>query len=155
VEAEPGGGVLDSTDMRLLKMLNTNARVSLSEMGREVGLSTSGVRRRMMHLEKTGVIKGYTAVIDPQKFDCRVLAFVNIEVGPRSISEISKALSRYREVCELHQTTGRHALLAKVRARGIDDLKRFVNERISSLDPIKSVQTTMVMGTIKETLLNP
>lgn len=146
---------LDSVDMRLLKMLNENARVSLSEMGRDVGLSTSGVRKRVMRLEKTGMIKGYMAVIDPQKFGRGILAFVNIEVDPRNMDEVTKALSRYHEVCELHQTTGDHSLLAKVRARDNDSLNKFVNERISSLDSVKSVRTTMAMGTIKETLLNP
>ena len=49
---------MDSVDMQLLKMLNANARASLSEMGREVGLSISGVRKRVKLLEKSGMIKG-------------------------------------------------------------------------------------------------
>lgn len=140
--------------MRLLKMLNANARVSLSEMGREVGLSISGVRKRVKQLEKSGMIKGYTTVIDSQKFGRGVLAFVNIEVDARGIRDVIKVLSRCHEVCELHQTTGGYALLAKVRAKDIENLKKFVDDRISVFDSVKSVRTTITMDTFKESLLN-
>jgi len=145
---------LDSVDMQLLKMLNANARASLSEMGREVGLSISGVRKRVKLLEKSGMIKGYTTVIDPRKFGRGVLAFVNIEVDARGVRDVIKTLSRCHEVCELHQTTGGHALLAKVRTKDIENLKKFVDDRISVFDSVKSVRTTITMDTFKESLLN-
>ena len=145
---------MDSVDMRLLKMLSANARVPLSEMGREVGLSISGVRKRIKHLEKSGLIKGYTAVIDPQKFGRGVLAFVNIEVDARSTREIAKTLSRCHEVCELHQTTGDHSLLVKVRTKNLEDLKKFVDDKINAFDSVKSVMTTVTMDTLKEVPLN-
>lgn len=145
---------MDSVDMRLLKMLSANARVSLRKMGREVGLSTSGVRKRIKHLEKSGMITGYAAVIDPQKFGREVLAFVNIEVDARSIREVAKTLIRYHEVCELHQTTGNHSLLVKVRTKNLEDLKKFVDDKINAFDSVKSVMTTVTMGTLKELPLN-
>ncbi len=140
--------------MKLLKMLSKNARISLSEMGREVGLSTSGIRRRIKQLEKSGVIKGYTVIIDPHKSDRGVAAFMSVEVDSRGARKIAKALARYREVCEIHRTTGDQSLILKVRAQDLDSLNRFVEDRLNSYDGVKSVTTIVAMETFKEVPLN-
>lgn len=140
--------------MKLLKMLSDDAHVSLRKMGREVGLSTSGVRRRVKQLERSGLIKQYSALIDPQKFGYGVMAFVSIDVDSRSMRELVRSLSRCHQVCELHHTTGGHGLMLKVRARDVESLQKFVDDHIQSFDSVKSVQTTVAMETIKERLLN-
>lgn len=145
---------MDSVDMKLLKMLSDDAHVSLRKMGREVGLSTSGVRRRVKQLERSGLIKQYSALIDPQKFGYGVMAFVSIDVDSRSMRELVSSLSRCHQVCELHHTTGGHGLMLKVRARDVESLKKFVDDRIQSFDSVKSVRTIVAMETIKERLLN-
>jgi len=140
--------------MKLLKMLSDDAHVSLRKMGREVGLSTSGVRRRVKQLERSGLIKQYSVLIDPQKFGYGVMAFVSIDVDSRSMRELVRSLSRCHQVCELHHTTGGHGLMLKVRARNVENLKKFVDDRIQSFDSVKSVRTIVAMETIKESLLN-
>jgi len=140
--------------MKLLKMLSDDAHVSLRKMGREVGLSTSGVRRRVKQLERSGLIKQYSALIDPQKFGYGVMAFVSIDVDSRSMRELVRSLSRCHQVCELHHTTGGHGLMLKVRARDVESLKKFVDDHIQSFDSVKSVRTIVAMETIKERLLN-
>ncbi|MBA7593667.1 HTH-type transcriptional regulator LrpC [subsurface metagenome] len=145
---------MDSVDMKLLKMLSDDAHVSLRKMGREVGLSTSGVRRRVKQLERFGLIKQYSALIDPQKFGYGVMAFVSIDVDSRSMRELVRSLSRCHQVCELHHTTGGHGLMLKVRARDVESLKKFVDDHIQSFDSVKSVRTIVAMETIKERLLN-
>ncbi len=145
---------MDSVDMKLLKMLGNDAHVSLRKMGREVGLSTSGVRRRVKQLERSGLIKQYSALIDPQKFGYGVMAFVSIDVDSRSMRELVRSLTRCHQVCELHHTTGVYGLMLKVRARDVESLKKFVDDRIQSFDSVKSVRTIVAMETIKESLLN-
>ncbi|HID60742.1 MAG TPA: Lrp/AsnC family transcriptional regulator [Hadesarchaea archaeon] len=140
--------------MKLLKMLNGNAHISLNKMGREVGLSTSGIRRRIKQLEKHGLITKYSALVDPKKYGYSVVAFVNVDVDSRTMHELTRSLVRHHEVCELHRTTGAHTLMIKVRAKDIDSLNKFVDEHVQSFDSVKSVQTTLVMNTLKETLLN-
>ncbi len=145
---------MDSVDIKLLKMLNNDAHVPLRKMGREVGLSTSGVRRRIKQLERSGLIKQYSALIDPRKFGYGVMAFVSVDVDSRSMRELVRSLSRCHQVCELHHTTGGHGLMMKIRARDVESLKKFVDDRIQSLDSVKSVQTIVAMETVKETILN-
>ncbi len=145
---------MDSVDLKLLKMLKDDAHVPLRKMGREVGLSISGVRRRIKQLERSGIIAKYSAIINPKKYGYGVVAFVNVDVDSRAVRELTRSLAHRHEVCELHRTTGGHSLMIKVRARNIDSLNKFVEEYIQSFDLVKSVQTTLAMETLKETLLN-
>ncbi len=146
---------MDSVDLRLLKILSENAHTSLHKMGREVGLSTSGVRRRIKQLEKTGVIKRYSAVVDPKKYGYDITAFVSVDADSQSLRELINSLARRHEVCELHRTTGGHDLMIKVRTKDVDSLNKFVDNHIRSFDSVKSVRTTLAMDTIKETIVNP
>ena len=145
---------MDSVDLRLLKILAEDARTPLRKMGRAVGLSTSGVRRRIKLLEKTGLIKKYSAVIDPKKYGYTVTAFVSVDADSQALRELTSSLVRRHEVCELHRTTGGHDLMIKVRAKDVDSLNKFVDDHIRSFDSVKSVRTTLAMDTIKETLVN-
>ena len=145
---------LDSVDMKLLKMLNANAKTPLSKMGREVGLSASGVRKRVKQLEHLGLIKSYGAVINPQKFGLELMAFVSVDVDARSESELIHSLSRRHEICELHRMTGGHGLMMKVRARDLEGLNKFIEDHLHSFDSVKSVRTMVAMETFKEVLVN-
>lgn len=145
---------MDSVDLKLLKMLNDDAHAPLRKMGREVGLSISGVRRRIKELERSKLITKYSAIVDPKKYGYGVVAFVTVDVDSRVLPELTRSLARHHEICELHRTTGGQGLMMKVRARDVDSLNKFVDEYIQSFDSVKSVQTTLVMETIKETILN-
>jgi Lrp/AsnC family leucine-responsive transcriptional regulator len=145
---------LDSVDVKLLKILNANAKMSLTEMGRDVGLSASGVRKRIKQLERLGTIKNYAAIIDPQKFGLELMAFVSIDVDKRGELELVRSLSRHHEICELYRTTGGHGLMMKVRARDLDSLNKFIENHLRSFESVKSVQTRVAMQTFKETLIN-
>ena len=146
--------LLDSVDMKILKMLSADARVSFSEMGKEVGLSVSAVRKRVERLQKSGVVKGFTVALDPQKFGKGLTAFISVETDVSSMRDLIKSLSRRPEVCELYTTTGGHGLMMKIKTENVDELKGFVKNHLHSNDAIKSVRTTVAIETIKETLLN-
>jgi DNA-binding Lrp family transcriptional regulator len=135
-------------------MLSDDAHVPLRKMGREVGLSISGVRRRIKKLEQSKLIKKYSAIVDPKKYGYGVVAFVTVDVDSRALPELTRSLSHHHEICELHRTTGGQGLMMKIRAKDVDSLNKFVDEYIQSSDSVKSVQTTLVMETIKETIIN-
>ncbi|KUO39658.1 MAG: hypothetical protein APZ16_03180 [Candidatus Hadarchaeum yellowstonense] len=146
---------MDSVDLKLLKMLAEDAHTPLHKMGREVGLSPSGVRRRIKLLEKNGLIKKYSAIIDPKKYGFGVTAFISVDADSRELGGITNSLLRRHEVCELHRTTGGHDLMIKVRVKDVDSLNKFVDNYIRCFDSVKSVRITLAMETIKETFVNP
>ena len=141
---------IDSVDLKLLRVLSLNARAPLRELGREVGLSVSGVKRRLDKLRRKGVIKGYTIVVDPKKYGWAVVAFVRVEVDSKSMRELVSKLERKREVCEVHKIAGGDSLLLKVRAKSVDDLNRFIEVNLASQDGVRNVTTLISMETFKE-----
>ncbi|MEW6592669.1 MAG: Lrp/AsnC family transcriptional regulator [Candidatus Hadarchaeota archaeon] len=146
---------IDNIDLRLLRLLAGDSKVSLKKMAREVGLSITGVNKRIERLEKNGVIKQYSAIIDPKKLGYGVSAFVRVAASPSGMDDLVRALRNKHEVCEMHKVTGERQLMMKVRARDQESLNRFIEENISGRDGVRHVTTTMAMATFKETLLNP
>ncbi len=145
---------MDSVDMKLLKLLGDNARMPLKQLGREVGLSTTGVRRRIKLLENSKVIKGYTAVVDPRESGWEISAFLSVRTNSQNVGKVARSLSKYKEVFEIHGITGDHCLMLKVRARDIESLNKFVEDKLNSYDGIDSVVTNVAMKTFKETQLS-
>lgn len=145
---------LDSVDMKILKMLINDGRKTLNEIADEVGLSTSGVRRRIKILEDDEILKGYTAKVNPEKAGYDVAAFLNIDVKSSETRRVAGILKRCSGVCEIHKTTGNHGLIAKIRAKDRGDISEFVEDRVSTYEGVKDVDITMTMETYKEDLLD-
>ncbi|MFW5932787.1 MAG: Lrp/AsnC family transcriptional regulator [Candidatus Hadarchaeota archaeon] len=145
---------LDNVDIKILKMLLDDGRETLSEIAKEVGLSTSGVRRRIKRLEDKDILEGYTAKIDPDKIGYGVAAFLNVDVKSSEVGRVAGILSRCKGVCEVHKTTGDHGLIAKVRAEDRATISEFVEDRVSTYQGVKDVEITMTMETYKEELLD-
>lgn len=143
---------IDSVDLKLLRALAKNSRVSLKELSRELGLSISGVKRRIDKLRKKGIIKGFSIVIDSKKYGWEITAFVKVDVESRSIKELADSLLRKREVCEVHKIAGGDSLLIKLRTRTMDDLNKFIEDNIASRDGVRNVSTMLSMECFKETL---
>jgi DNA-binding Lrp family transcriptional regulator len=147
---------MDSVDLKILRLLEKDARhTSLRKIAREVGLSTSGVRRRIQQLQNAKVIKQYSVVIDPKKCGYNVLAFVTIGGEPKGLDELAAVLERRHEVCELHRTGGGDYLMVKIRSRDIDGLNKFIEDYVNSSEFVNRASTLIVMKTYKEALLNP
>jgi len=145
---------LDNVDLKLLRIVNRNAHTPLREMGREVGLSISGVKRRLDRLYKRGIIQKYSALVDPRKYGLDTVAFLRVEVDSRSMREVAQALERKREVCEIHKIAG-DFLMLKVRSKDVDSLNDFIEKNITTREGVKNVATLISMETYKETLFTP
>lgn len=135
-------------------MLVEDGRATLNEMADEVRLSTSGVRRRIEILEEKGVLKGYTAKLDPKKAGYSITAFLNVDVKSSEAGRVAGTLTRCKGVCEVHKTTGNHGLLVKVRAKDRADISEFVEDRVSTYQGVKDVDITMTIETYKEDFID-
>jgi len=145
---------VDAVDQKIVKMLSEDSRVSLQTIAKEVGLSISGTRRRIQSLMKSGVIRRYSIDVDPRKIGFSVVAFVAVEVDSRGTDHLVRELAKRHEVCEIHRITGDHSLLLKVRARDVDHLNRFVEDRVRGSLSVRGVRTILAMETMKEKIVN-
>ena len=115
--------LLDQTNRRLLAELEADARVSVAELGRRVGLSAPAVSERIGRLERAGVITGYHASIDPRALGYGLDAIVRIRPGSRELERIRQIAAETPEVVECYRITGEDCFFMKLHLRSIDALE--------------------------------
>jgi Lrp/AsnC family leucine-responsive transcriptional regulator len=144
--------MIDDIDSAILDLLQDNARVSQADVARSVGLAPSAVLERIRKLESRGVIRGYSALVDPHAVDQRMLAFVAVksEEAPGDDS-VARALAQCPEVLELHHVAGDDCYLLKVRARDAEHVGQLLRHRFGRIPGVSSTRTTIVLETVKET----
>jgi Lrp/AsnC family transcriptional regulator, leucine-responsive regulatory protein len=103
---QDGDGLLDSTNRLLLTELQRDARLSLAELGRRVGLSSPAVAERIKRLETTGVIRGYHADVDPRRLGYTLGVVIRIRPAPRQLAEVARLARDTPEVIECQRVTG-------------------------------------------------
>ena len=116
-------GSLDASDRRLVQELEADARLSLAELGRRVGLSPPAVRERLARLEGEGVIRGYRADVDPRATGWPIGAFVRIRPAPRELAKVADVIRATPEVVECHRITGEDCFLLRLHVRALEDLE--------------------------------
>jgi Lrp/AsnC family leucine-responsive transcriptional regulator len=143
---------VDHLDVRILEILQANARETQADIARDVGLAPSAVLERVRKLEARGVIRGYSALVDPRAVALPLLAFVAVrsdEVGAED--RVAHALAEIPEVLEVHHVAGEDCYLVKVRARDAEDLGVLLRTRFGRIPGVRSTRTTIVLETMKET----
>lgn len=148
--------LIDDIDVKILNILQENARTSNAEIARHVGLAPSAVFERIRKLEEKGVIRGYRAELDAHAAGLPLLAFVFVrsnECGGGVTT--AESLARVPEVLEVHHVAGEDCFLAKVRAADTESLGRVLRERFGGIQTITSTRTTIVLETVKETGVLP
>jgi len=140
---------LDSTDLAILAILGSDGRAPVSQIAEEVGLSRPAVAERFDKLQRNGVLKGFTAVIDPVKVSKSVTAFVSArQKGPVDAKHRAalRALFQSEEVLEMHSVAGDDCYLIKIRTDSIPSLNRIVSS-LGSPPLHLETRTTIVMHT--------
>nr|MBA2516291.1 Lrp/AsnC family transcriptional regulator [Solirubrobacterales bacterium] len=99
-------GPLDDTNLRLLRELQADARLSLAELGRRVSLSSPAVAERLKRLEQEGVITGYRAEVDPARLGYSLGVVIRIRPAPRQLADVADLARQTPEIVECHRVTG-------------------------------------------------
>ena len=143
---------LDSVDRHILSVLQENCKLPLVKIGERVGLSAPSVAERIDKLEKGGVIRGYTAILDARKLGKDITAFIGVFVDhPRLISKFEKEIDRFEDVQECHHVTGQHTLLLKVKVDNTSALEELIR-KLRSLEGVSRTETSVVLSTYTEGL---
>ncbi|MGW2858902.1 Lrp/AsnC family transcriptional regulator [Streptomyces sp. NPDC001205] len=121
-------GNLDDMDWAIIDHLQQEARISLSELGRRVGLSSSATTERVRQLEARGVISGYHAMVDLAKAGYPVLALVRLKYPGNRHQPLRRLLDERREILECVRTTGDDCYTLKVAATSMSHLETLMDE---------------------------
>ena len=147
---------MDTTDQKILRILQGDGRCSNAEIARRLDKAPSAILERVRKLEKRGVLTGYEARINPEALDLALLAFLFVKAtdGPCD-TETGHHLAKIPEVLEVHQIAGDDCFLLKVRAASTTDLHRILKEEIGGLGTVRSIRSTIVLETLKESTALP
>jgi Lrp/AsnC family leucine-responsive transcriptional regulator len=120
-------GAIDDTDRRLLAELQQDARTSLAELGRRVGLSPPAVADRLKRLSDDGIVLGYRAEIDPRALGYPLTAIVRVRPAPRQIHKVADVARDTPEVVECHRITGEDCFFMKAHVRSVEHLEEVID----------------------------
>jgi len=142
---------MDQRDQEILSLLQENARISNSEIGRRLGLAPSAILERIRKLERQGTIHGYSARVDPVAVGLGLLAFIFVQAdeGPGG-DDLGESLAAMPGVQEVHHIAGEDCYLVKVRCGSTEALGRLLKERLGAFAEIQRTRSIIVLGTIKE-----
>lgn len=143
---------MDAIDRDILRLLQADNRLSSAEIGQVVGLSVSAVNERTRRLNGSGVVRGNHAVVQPERVDLPLCAFVFVDLAPHpGEAAFRSGVAGRPEVQEVHQVAGSHCYLLKVRIGGTRELQRFLTDHVKSQPDVLRTETVIVLETIKET----
>ncbi len=117
----------DDTDLRLLEELQADARLSLAELGRRVGLSAPSVADRMRRLEDSGVILGYRAEVDPRALGYDLTAVLRVRPDARQLPKLARIATDTPEVTECQRVTGDDCFVMKLHVRDVQHLEEVLD----------------------------
>ena len=137
---------MDHIDEQIIDILHENARTPLKVIASKVFLSSPAVSARIERLENTGVIKGYTAKVDPSELGYHIKAFINLEVKPGQKADFYPYIKECDGVVECNCVTGDYSMLIEVMFRSTDELDHFIGE----LQKFGSTKTQIVFSTSVE-----
>ncbi|MAY41930.1 MULTISPECIES: Lrp/AsnC ligand binding domain-containing protein [unclassified Neptuniibacter] len=144
---------LDKLDISILRELQKNGRITVTELANRVGLSKTPCQVRMRRLEDLGYLLGYTAIIDQKKLGSKHVAFVQVTMSDtktKALQAFNDAVRLIPEVEQCHMIAANFDYLLKVRTSDIEGYREVLGEKISSLPYVKQTSTFVVMEDVKD-----
>lgn len=133
---------MDEIDWKILKELQTNARLSFAELGRRINLTTPAVIERVKKLEDARIITSYRAEIDTAKVGLPITAFIRMSISGVDYSRIIEVAERSKEVLECHRGTGGDSFILKVAVADVEHLQNLIDR----LTPYGITTTAIVLS---------
>jgi Lrp/AsnC family transcriptional regulator, leucine-responsive regulatory protein len=143
---------LDEVDRKILAQLQTDGRMSLSDLAGKVGLSPSPCLRRVRILEREGVISRYVAVLDQRAVGLPVSVFVSIKLERQkqdALDQFAKAIARWPEVLECYLMTGPRDYWLRFVVPDLAAYERFVKQKLTRLDGVASIESSFALEQVK------
>lgn len=144
---------IDNINERILQELSRNGRIPNLELAEKVGLSPSSCLRRVQELERSGVIKGYRAVLDGEKRGLGFVAYVAVGLNDHTKTgqeSFERAVARAPQVRECHNITGTVEYLLRIEVADLAAYKHWHTDVLGVLPQVRSITTYVVMGSPKD-----
>ena len=144
---------IDATDRKILDELQSNGRISNTELARNVGLSESPCLRRVRNLEAHGVIAGYATLLDHRELGLEIVAYVQVNLDQRSEADTNAFVTAVQKapwIVECVAISGTHDYLLKIAARNIDHFGELTIKKLLRIPGVTDVTSNLVLASIKD-----
>lgn len=149
---------LDRVDRKILRELQTNGRITNTQLAKCINLSATPCAERVKRLEKQGHIQQYQARLDPKLLDLELLVFVEISLlrtSPDVFAEFREAVMKLPQLLECHLVSGNFDYLIKARVADMKAYRQLLGETLLTLPGVSDSRTYVVMEEVKETQVLP
>ncbi len=144
--------MLDNYDRKILKLLQADGRMTITELSDQIGLSKTPCLNRVKKLETKGYIRGYRAVINHELVEDNHIAFVQIKMDDtktQALNAFNAAIKEIPEVVQCHLIASHFDYLLKVRTNNMESYRKVLGEKISALPHVQNSSTFVVMEEVK------
>jgi len=144
---------LDNIDKQIIRLLQQNARISMTELASRVGLSKTPVAQRVQNMEKSGLISAYRAVLSPLELGLTHVTYVEVRLSDTreaALQKFNQAIKAIPEVEECYMIAGNFDYLVKVRSRDIAHYRDVMGDKISTLPFVASTSSFVAMEAVVE-----
>lgn len=149
---------MDKKDQQILRELQKDGRLSNAELAERVNLSPSPCLRRLRNLEKSGVIEGYTAIVNQKAYGLPVTVFIHIKLAHHSTKvaqEFERQIQGIDKIIDCHLMTGDTDYLLRVVVESLEDYEVFIRQHIHPIPSISSINTSFAYGVVKQSRVLP
>ena len=141
-------------EKKIIELLCENARLSSAELAQRCGCTEPKVKKAIASLEKKGIIRGYTAILDDRALgETRVKALIEVRVTPKregGFDEVARRIAKYPEVTDVMLISGGFDLLLTVEGSSLAKVANFVSEKLATIDGVLSTSTGFILKKYKE-----
>jgi len=150
---------LDEKDLAILMLIQEDSQLTAKQIAKKINSPITTVFAKMKRMKEQGVIRGYRAVLSPEKLGSGTAAFILASVSYRAKADgapvsqrvVAEEIAKFAEVQEVHIITGDWDLLVKLRAESVDAIGKFVVDKLRLISGLEKTLTCMVFETVKET----
>ena len=149
---------LDTTDLRILQLLQENAQFTLKEISQKINLSMTPTHDRIKRLEQEGVIDRYVTILNKKKLGNPMMVYCNITLDKQQknhFEEFEAAIIQFPEVIECSVISGSFDYLLKVIVKDMNAYNEFYQKKLSDLQSVAHISSSFVMSEVKSTTVIP
>ncbi|AWK90070.1 winged helix-turn-helix transcriptional regulator [Azospirillum thermophilum] len=149
---------LDSTDLKILRELQEDGRISNVELARRINLSPAACLERVKRLQNDGIIQRYVALLDPQRLGAGMMVFIQVVLDrttPENFDAFKGTVQRMPQVMECHMVAGGFDYLVKARVRDMNEYRLFLGEFLATTRGVRETHTYAVMEEVKNVTAIP
>lgn len=149
---------MDAIDRKIIREIQKDGALTNLELSEKVNLSPSPCLRRVKNLEKTGLIQGYTAIIDPESYGLPINSFVSIRLSEQTDSRIKAfedAIQALDEVLDCYLMSGQQDYLLRVVSSSLKSYENFIREKLTRIPGISSLESNFAFGQVKRKNIYP